>query len=416
MVKRAVFLALDLLAALQFLLLPMLSNAQIKGRMATVLSIDGGGIRGIIPGTVLAHLESKLQEIDGPNARIADYFDLIAGTSTGGLLTAMLAAPGNDNRPLYAAKNLTRFYFEHCPKIFPASRRNNFVNIIANLLGGPKYDGKYLKSLIRKLLGNVTVSQTLTNVVIPTFDLKHLQPIIFTTKEGKADVSKNALMSDICLGTSAAPTYLPPHFFETKDAKGKRRTFDLIDGGVAANNPTLMAIVQISREILGGNFELMNMQPMDSSRMLVLSLGTGTPKHEEKYNAREATNWGLLSWLYYKGSTPLIDIYGDASSDIVDIHVSTFFQSFGNEKNYLRIEEDMLSGEAASVDISTTQNMQRLANIGKLLLKKQVCRVNLDTGRQEPVKGVGTNEQALARFAKLLAHEKKSRKKVVPHN
>lgn len=82
----------------------------------------------------------------------------------------------------------------------------------------------------------------------------------------------------------------------------------------------------------------MNMQPMDSSRMLVLSLGTSTPKHEEKYNAREATNWGLLSWLYYKGSTPLIDIYGDASSDIVDIHVSTFFQSFGNEKNYLRIE------------------------------------------------------------------------------
>lgn len=75
-----------------------------------------------------------------------------------------------------------------------------------------------------------------------------------------------------------------------------------------------------------------------------------------------------------------------------------------------------MSGEAASVDISTTQNMQRLANIGKLLLKKQVCRVNLDTGRQEPVKGVGTNEQALARFAKLLAHEKKSRKKVVPHN
>ncbi|KAL0321984.1 UNVERIFIED_CONTAM: Patatin-like protein 3 [Sesamum calycinum] len=384
--------------------------------MATVLSIDGGGIRGIIPGTILAHLESRLQEIDGPNARIADYFDLIAGTSTGGLLTSMLAVPGNDNRPIFPAKNITRFYFEQSPKIFPASRRANFVNIIANLLGGPKYDGIYLKSLIRKLLRNVTVSQTLTNVVIPTFDLKHLQPIIFTTKEGKADVSKNALMSDICLGTSAAPTFLPPHFFETKDAKGRRRTFDLIDGGVAANNPTLMAIAQISREILRGNFELMDMKPMDSNRMLVLSLGTGTPKQEEKYNAKEAANWGLLSWLYYKGYTPVLDIYGGASSDIVDIHVSTFFQSLGNEKNYLRIEEDKLFGETASVDISTTENMQRLAHIGKMLLKKQVSRVNLDTGRLEPVKGEGTNEQALARFAKLLADEKKSRTKVVPHN
>ncbi|KAK4393329.1 Patatin-like protein 3 [Sesamum angolense] len=416
MERRVVFLAMNLLAALQFLLLPMLSNAQTKGRIATVLSIDGGGVRGIIPGTILAHLESKLQEIDGPNARIADYFDLIAGTSTGGLLTSMLAVPGNDNRPIFPAKNITRFYFEHSPKIFPASRRANFVNIIANLLGGPKYDGIYLKSLIRKLLNNVTVSQTLTNVVIPTFDLKHLQPIIFTTKEGKADVSKNALMSDICLGTSAAPTFLPPHFFETKDAKGRRRTFDLIDGGVAANNPTLMAIAQISREILRGNFELMDMKPMDSNRMLVLSLGTGTAKQEEKYNAKEAANWGLLSWLYYKGYTPVLDIYGDASSDIVDIHVSTFFQSLGNEKNYLRIEEDKLFGETASVDISTTENMQRLAHIGKMLLKKQVSRVNLDTGRLEPVKGEGTNEQALARFAKLLADEKKSRTKVVPHN
>lgn len=63
MEKRALFLALNLLTALQFLLFPALSNAQTKGRMVTVLSIDGGGIRGIIPGTILAHLESKLQVI-----------------------------------------------------------------------------------------------------------------------------------------------------------------------------------------------------------------------------------------------------------------------------------------------------------------------------------------------------------------
>jgi patatin-like phospholipase/acyl hydrolase len=76
-------------------------------------------VRGIIPGTILAFLEEKLQELDGPAARVADYFDVIAGTSTGGLVTAMLAAPGADGRPLFAAKDIVDFYLRHSPKIFP---------------------------------------------------------------------------------------------------------------------------------------------------------------------------------------------------------------------------------------------------------------------------------------------------------
>uniref|UniRef100_A0A5B6ZKA4 Patatin n=1 Tax=Davidia involucrata TaxID=16924 RepID=A0A5B6ZKA4_DAVIN len=279
-----------------------------KGKMVTVLSIDGGGIRGIIPGTLLAHLESKLQELDGPSARIADYFDVIAGTSTGGLVTTMLTAPNENNRPMYAAKDINNFYLQHTPKIFPQRSRNNFMDTLSSLFGavtGPKYDGKYIRSLTKELLGNLTIKQTLTNVIIPTFDIKHLQPIIFSTNDAKADVSKNALLSDICISTSAAPTFLPAHYFETKDANGKTRSFDLVDGGVAANNPTLMAISHISKEILMGNFESVDFEPVDSKRMLVLSLGTGAAKREEKYNAATASKWGLLNWVYDNGSTPL---------------------------------------------------------------------------------------------------------------
>ncbi|XP_057769027.1 patatin-like protein 3 [Salvia miltiorrhiza] len=386
-----------------------ISYAQTKGKIVTVLSIDGGGIRGIIPGTILGHLEAKLQELDGPNARIADYFDVIAGTSTGGLIATMLSAPGADNRPLYAARNITSFYLEHCPKIFPESRRRGFVGRMTNMFGGPKYDGKYLKGLVQGLLGNLTLSRTLTNLLIPTFNLKRLQPLIFTTTDGKANVSKNALLSDVCLGTSAAPTFLPPHYFETKDAAGQTYTFDLVDGGVAANNPTLIAITHVSKEILLGRFELVDMQPMDSNRMLVLSLGAGLAQLQEKYNAKDAAKWGMLGWVYNDGASPLLEVYGDASSDMVDIHVSTVFQSLRNEQNYLRIQEDKLVGEASSLDVASVKNMQTLVQIGEDLLTKPVSRVNLETGRPEPVQGEGTNGEALARFAKLLSDENKFR-------
>jgi len=92
------------------------------GSIVTVLSIDGGGVRGIIPGTILAFLEAKLQELDGPDARVADYFDVVAGTSTGGLVTAMLTAPDKEGRPLFAAKDINDFYLRHSPKIFPVKR------------------------------------------------------------------------------------------------------------------------------------------------------------------------------------------------------------------------------------------------------------------------------------------------------
>ena len=109
------------------------SKSQIQpptyGNLVTILSIDGGGIRGIIPATILAFLESQLQELDGEDARLADYFDVISGTSTGGLVTAMLTAPNDKKRPLFAAKDIKPFYLEHCPKIFPQPRYIRYIKL-----------------------------------------------------------------------------------------------------------------------------------------------------------------------------------------------------------------------------------------------------------------------------------------------
>ncbi|XP_040998536.1 patatin-like protein 2 [Juglans microcarpa x Juglans regia] len=377
------------------------------GNVITVLSIDGGGIRGLIPGTILDFLESEFQKLDGEDARIADYFDVIAGTSTGGLVTAMLTAPNEKNRPVFAAKDIKDFYLNHCPKIFP---QNNFPLFpltakIFKALSGPKYDGKYLHNLVREKLGSTRMHQTLTNVVIPTFDLKRLQPTVFSSYEADKNPSLDAILSDVCIATSAAPTYLPPYYFETKDPEGNVREFNLTDGGVAANNPALLAIGEVTKEILSGSPDFFPIKPMDYGRFLVISLGTGSQKDEEKYKARDAAKWGILDWLTRGGSTPIIDVFSQASADMVDVHLSEVFQALHSEESYLRIQDDTLRGVVSSVDVATTKNLDDLVKVGDELLKKRVSRVNLDTGLCEPSNSE-TNAEALIRFAKLLSQER----------
>nr|CAB3483260.1 unnamed protein product [Digitaria exilis] len=333
--------------------------------------------------------------------RIADYFDVIAGTSTGGLVTAMLTAPNKDGRPLFAAKDINNFYLKHCPKIFPAR----------SVLSGPKYDGKYLHSVVRVLLGDTKVSQALQNIVIPTFDIKLLQPTVFSRYDARDDVSKDALLSDVCISTSAAPTYLPAHQFETKYKDGKPRAFNLIDGGVAANNPTLLAMTDVSKQILLGNQDFFPIKPADYGKFMVLSLGTGSAKVEEKFDAVQCSKWGILGWLYKKGATPIIDSFSQASSDMVDIHASVLFQALHSEKSYLRIQDDELKGDTSSVDLSTKENLNRLVDVGTALLKKPACKVNIETGKNEPDGTRGTNEKELIHFAKMLVDERRARLK-----
>ncbi|KAL4196944.1 hypothetical protein AMTRI_Chr04g185650 [Amborella trichopoda] len=386
------------------------------GDLITILSIDGGGIRGIIPSTILSFLESELQKLDGEEVRLADYFDVISGTSTGGLVTAMITAPGDNNRPLYAAKDITSFYLDHCPKIFPQQSgllgsARKFVSAIT----GPKYNGKYLHKLVRKQLGDKRLHQTLTKVVIPAFDILLLQPAIFSSYQIKADKSKDALLSDICISTSAAPTYLPAHYFENEGKDGKIKRFHLVDGAMAANNPTLVAMGEITREVHKENPDFFPIKPMDYGRFLVISLGTGSAKSTDNYTAKDAAKWGVLGWLYNNGGTPLIDTFQQASADMVDIHISNVFQALHSEQSYLRIQDDTLTGDTSSVDIATEKNLKELVKVGKELLQKPVSRVNLETGKFEAVPNEGTNEQALIRFAKLLSNERRTRLQRSPH-
>ncbi|KAM0014212.1 putative patatin-like phospholipase domain, Acyl transferase/acyl hydrolase/lysophospholipase [Helianthus debilis subsp. tardiflorus] len=378
-----------------------------NGKLITVLSIDGGGIRGLIPATILEFLEAELQKLDGEDARIADYFDIIAGTSTGGLVTAMLTAPDVNRRPLFPAKDIKEFYLKMCPNIFPQDWRSTFKKAFKSI-GGPLYDGKCLHNIIEKHLKETKIGDTLTNVVIPTFDIKRLQPIIFSSYEAMEKPHMNAKLSDICIATSAAPTYLPPHHFVTEH-NGETHEFNLIDGGVAANNPTQIAMGVIAKELNRKNPDFPILQPADYGRYLVISLGTGDCNMGGGYTAEEASKWGLFGWWFNaSGSKPLVDIFTQASTDMVDIHLSAVFHNHHVRNNYLRIQEDCLDRTLSPLDKATKENMNSLIEVGNRLLTKTVSKVNLEDGKLIPCSNV-TNKEALIEFAKILSHEKRLR-------
>ncbi|KAM0011270.1 putative galactolipase [Helianthus debilis subsp. tardiflorus] len=361
----------------------------------TVLSIDGGGIRGLIPATILDFLEIKLKELaNDEGARIADYFDVIAGTSTGGLITAMLTAPDENKRPLFSANEIKDFYRQKSHKI---SHQDWMVTKIVKNICGPMYDGKYLRRCIKKKLMLSflpSTSRISSQQSFPALRFSHCLDIcIYMYVKEKPYM--NALLSDICIAT-AAPTYFPPDYFKTADGQ---RKFHLIDGGVAAYNPKLP---NLFTKIL----PLPKPQSLDYHRYLVLSLGTGECNRKTKYSANKASKWGVFGWWFNAcGSTPLVDIFTQAGTDMVDFQLSVVFKSLHIQSNYLRIQENALQRTLSSLDISTKENLDYLSDVGNQLVQKTVSSFDLETGLFLPYKNA-TNGEMLIEFAKKLINEK----------
>ena len=168
-------------------------------------------------------------------------------------------------------------------------------------------------------------------------------------------------------------------------------------------------MTDVSKQILLGNPDFFSIKPADYGKFMVLSLGTGSAKVEHKYDASSSGKWGILGWLYKNGGSPLIDSFSEASADLVDIQASVLFQALRCEKHYLRIQDDELKGDTSSVDVSTPENLNRLVAVGKALLKRSVCRVDVETGKSVPDEERGTNEEELVHFALMLSHERKAR-------
>jgi len=305
-----------------------------------ILSIDGGGIRGLIPAVILDHIETTTGK------PCCELFDLIAGTSTGGILGCGLTIPGDGGRPKFAARDLIGLYAEHGGRIFDRSLWDGFRS-----LGGltdEKYGEDGIEGLLKEYFGKAMLSQATTNLLVTAYDITARKPHFFKSwraqgkrnKSGESKHDRDFMMRDVCRATSAAPTYFEP----AKIKSSSKNTFHLIDGGVFANNPGMCALSSARRLF------------PDEDSFLFLSLGTGETTREIPY--AKAKNWGLAGW-----ARPLLYIMFDGVSDTTDFHLR---QELGID--YLRVQTVLGKGVNDDMDDAGDENIATLRGLGEQLV------------------------------------------------
>lgn len=189
-----------------------------------ILSIDGGGIMGTQPAAFLAALEEDL------GYPIGQCFDLIAGTSTGGILALGLGLG-------HSAESLLKLYTDRGPHIFGGGGKAGFLRRAIRHVVGPKHDAGLLRAELEAVLQDKRIGDAKTRLLIPAWDADHNSPYIFkTAHHPRLTTDYKRLAVDAAMATAAAPTYYQRH--RTADYVG------LLDGGVWSNNPIALAVVE----------------------------------------------------------------------------------------------------------------------------------------------------------------------------
>ena len=239
--------------------------------MKKIVAIDGGGIKGAFPASLLASLEAAI------GTPIVEHFDLIAGTSTGGIIALCLGLG-------FTAKDTLGFYQDHGPKIFGGNRLRRSLRHI----GFTKYAAEPLREALRAQFGDRRLGESSVRLVIPSTQLQTGKVHIYkTAHHRRLETDYRERVVDVALATASAPSYFPTH----RSAAGT----PLVDGGVWCNNPAGLAAV-----------EAISMLGWTKGEVELLSIGcTGTAP-----TTKASFPWsGKLYW-----ATQIVDVVMHAQS------------------------------------------------------------------------------------------------------
>ncbi len=277
-----------------------------------VLSIDGGGIRGLIPALVLSEIEKR------SGKRVYELFDLIAGTSTGGILACALCAP-----EALPAEQLVGLYEDEGPNIFDRSVWQRIRS--AEGLLDEKYDATALDRALERFLSDKRLADTKPDLLVPAYNMGDPGPYFFKSRKAREE-GEDFSLSEVARATSAAPTY-----FEAFQLTGEA----MVDGGVFAVNPAMCAFA-----------EVMRFQP--ATDVVLLSLGTGQRTHKRSFD--EVHDWGLVEW-----AKPILDVVFDGVSDAVDYQLQHVLE----DGHYWRLQVE-LTQASDELDNASEENLREL--------------------------------------------------------
>jgi patatin-like phospholipase/acyl hydrolase len=319
-----------------------------------ILSIDGGGIKGVFPAMFLMLLEDELKNRPDGKTKIHQHFDLITGTSTGGIIAIALALG-------IPAKEIYQLYLDNAKKIF-GNKKSFFFGQIRN----SAHERDFLETLVRNKFKEANggidprLKNCKTDVCIPIYDLIQGNPSVLKTKYHPAfERDYHIPAYQAAMATSAAPTYFDPYTSEYVDLNGTTKDFgNKVDGGVMANNPTLVAFLEAIKAF-----------KVDVSNLEILSLGTGYKKFTDG-NSRK--KWGLYYWMRKDKRQRLIDLFMQSQSQLVANYISLLYQGIDkSEKDspnfvYDRIEVYLSEDNYIDMDESDTTKIRNFAELASI--------------------------------------------------
>lgn len=311
-------------------------------RIQRILTLDGGGIRGLVSAIWLEALQARLQAA-GKGA-LHEHFDLIAGSSTGALIAMGLGIG-------MPASAITTLYEHFGDDVFPGAAERLWSRLTRSFtegLSAPRYSARGLERVLKRVFGDRSLGEVSPRAMAIAYDTISRSPLFFKSyKPQHADIP----LWEVCRAATAAPTYFPAHL-----ATIERRRRALIDGGVVANNPTACAIAEAVR--LNGDASLKG--------IVLLSVGTG--QTTRPISEREATTWGALEW-----AIPIIDVLFDGSADSVDYIAGQIL----GESHYFRLQAPLLRGYDDFDNVDRT-NLLALRHTAEAHLDRPDTRAQLD--------------------------------------
>ncbi|CAA0825363.1 Patatin-like protein 6 [Striga hermonthica] len=371
-----------------------------------VLSVDGGGMRNVVSGKALSYLEAALQRKSGnPEARVADYFDVAAGSGVGGIFTAMLFAADGGGRPIFRADDTWKFLAAEGRGFYRPPARPRRRGLLSRIFGGggaaAAAGGSVLEKAMREAFRDggtgrtLTLKDTLKPVLIPCYDLSSSAPFLFSRADALETDSFDFNLWEVCLATAAEPGLFEPVCMKSVD--GSTRCVG-VDGGLAMNNPTAAAITHV----------LHNKQEFPFVRgvedILVLSIGAGGQLLEGSFEYEEVRKWKARDW-----ARPLARISGEGSTEMVDHAVA---MAFGQNRasNYVRIQANGSSSVRCGVNVDSDpspSNVKALIEIADEMLKQKNVESVLFSGKRI---GEQSNFEKIDWFAEqlVLEHQRRS--------